>query len=201
MAPLPAADQRHGLDTRSRDIPQCASVYSGIIEYKGEPSQFAPQTIGKNECPRKSSSTSDIQYLLNEYQDIFQDPKRMPPFRKGFNHKILLKEGSNPINLRPYRRIEDGGWRICVDYRSLSKSTILDRFLIPMVEDLLDELHGYYRRFVKNYGNLARPLTQFFKKDAFKWSEEAEHAFQELKEIMKHPSFSLPDSMPHLYRS
>ncbi|GKD77201.1 hypothetical protein Tco_1339822 [Tanacetum coccineum] len=61
------------------------------------------ELAGKNECPRKSSSTPDIQYLLNEYQDIFQDPKRMPPFRKGFNHKILLKEGSNPINLRPYR--------------------------------------------------------------------------------------------------
>ncbi|GJX83520.1 retrotransposable element Tf2 [Tanacetum coccineum] len=161
----------------------------------------------------KSSSTSDIQYLLNEYQDIFQDPKGMPPFRKGFNHKILLKEGSNPINLRPYRgsfkpaivlllllwcwlkrRMEDGGWRMCVDYRSLNKSTISDRFPIPMVEELLDELHGYYRRFVKNYGNLARPLTQFLKKDAFKWSEEAEHAFQELKEVMSTPSvLALPD--------
>ncbi|GJR57848.1 gypsy/ty3 retroelement polyprotein [Tanacetum coccineum] len=52
---------------------------------------------------RKSSSTLDIQYLLNEYQDTFQDPKGLPPFRKGFNHKILLKEGSNPIDLRTYR--------------------------------------------------------------------------------------------------
>ena len=118
-----------------------------------------------------------MQKLLEEYAELFQEPKRLPPMRE-IDHRITLKEGAEPINVRLYpyayfQKVEiekqvheilnsgliwpstnpfsspvllvkkkDGSWRFCTDYRSLNGVTVKDRFPIPTVEDILDELHG-----------------------------------------------------------
>lgn len=120
----------------------------------------------------------DLQELLSQHASVFAESMGLPPHRPGYDHHIILKEGTNPINIRPYRypllqkdvieqltsellmqgvirhsnspyaspvvlvKKKDGGWRMCVDYRELNKATLKDRFPIPLVEDLLDELHG-----------------------------------------------------------
>jgi hypothetical protein len=37
---------------------------------------------------------------------------------------------------------KDGNWRFYTDYRALNAATVKDRFSIPTVEDMLDELYG-----------------------------------------------------------
>ena len=56
-------------------------------------------------------------------------------------------------------------------------------------------LAGYYWRFIENFSRIAKPMTELLKKDTkFKWTEECEASFQELKKhLVTAPGLILPD--------
>ncbi|GJU22562.1 putative mitochondrial protein [Tanacetum coccineum] len=88
-----------------------------------------------------------INDLLKEFEDIFQLPEGLPLIRAQ-DHAINLCEGIIQPSVSPFSspvllvKKKDGSWRFCVDYRALNKATILDMFLIPVIDELFDELHG-----------------------------------------------------------
>ncbi|XP_021737192.1 uncharacterized protein LOC110703715 [Chenopodium quinoa] len=56
-------------------------------------------------------------------------------------------------------------------------------------------LAGYYRRFVKDFSKIAKPMTSLMKKDKkFEWDDKCEEAFQLMKQkLITAPVLTLPD--------
>jgi len=114
---------------------------------------------------------------LDKYQEIFQDPKKLP-LERAYDHTILLLPMAIPVNAWPYRysplhkdeierqvremltagliipstspfaspvllvQKKDVSWRFCVDYRRLNDMTIKNRFPMPLIEEIIEELAG-----------------------------------------------------------
>lgn len=104
--------------------------------------------------PSSLPSWRPINYhiLLNSgTKPINVHPYRYLHFQKSeieWLTKEMLKQGLIQHSVSPFSslvllvRKKDGTWRFYVDYHALNSATVRDRFPIPTMDELLDELDG-----------------------------------------------------------
>ncbi|GJS61624.1 putative mitochondrial protein [Tanacetum coccineum] len=133
--------QIQGETTRSFDdnlpLKQLLSTYEDVFAM---PTELPP--------PRAHDHT--ITLLLNT-PPVTVRPYRLPPYKKDDVEQMVkelldagvIRESQSPFS-SPIVMVKkkDGTWRMCVDYRQLNKFTVKDKFPIPVVEELIDELCG-----------------------------------------------------------
>ncbi|KAA3474833.1 RNA-directed DNA polymerase-like protein [Gossypium australe] len=95
------------------------------------------------------ATSIELQQLLDEYADIFRASNGTQLSKKKNMEKSIqemLQAGiirdSNNSYASPIFMVKkkDGSWRSFLDYKQLNQLTIKDKFPIPIIKELLDEL-------------------------------------------------------------
>ncbi|GKE55897.1 putative reverse transcriptase domain-containing protein [Tanacetum coccineum] len=127
---------------------------------------------------------------------------------KELSDKGFIRPSSSPWGAPIlFVKKKDGSFRMCIHYRELNKLIVKNHYPLPRIDDLFDQLQGssiyskidlrsgYYRRFIKGFSKIAKPMTELTQKNQkFDWGEEQEEAFQLLKQkLYDAPILALPE--------
>nr|GEX28389.1 putative reverse transcriptase domain-containing protein [Tanacetum cinerariifolium] len=80
--------------------------------------------------------------VVREFLDVFpEELPSLPPVRQ-VEFQINLIPRAAPVARAPYRLAPSEMQEICIDYRKLNKLTVKNRYPLPSIDDLFDQLQG-----------------------------------------------------------
>ncbi|GKA52241.1 putative reverse transcriptase domain-containing protein [Tanacetum coccineum] len=136
--------------------------------------------------------------LIHRDVPVAKSPYRLAPSEleelsgqiKELQDKGFIRPSSSPWGAPVlFVKKKDGYFRMFIDYRELNKLTVKNRYPLPRIDDLFDQLQGSHffskidLRFIENFSKKAKSLTILTQKcKTFDWGEEQELAFQTLKD-------------------
>ncbi|GJW67144.1 putative reverse transcriptase domain-containing protein, partial [Tanacetum coccineum] len=158
--------------------------------------------------------TTKNRYPLPRIDDLFDQLQGSSvyskiDFRYGY-HQLHIHEEDIPITafITRYGHYEFQGMpfgltnapAVFMDLMNRVCKPYLDKFVIVFIDDILiysrnKEEHGYYRRFIKQFSLISKPLTKLTQKNKpYVWGDDEEEAFQTLKlKLCSAPILSLPE--------
>ncbi|GKG05837.1 hypothetical protein Tco_0325923, partial [Tanacetum coccineum] len=86
--------------------------------------------------------------VVRDFPKAFLDElSGLPPELSGqlkeLQDKGFIRPSSSPWGaLILFAKKKDGSFRMCIDYRELNKLTIKNRYALPRIDDLFDQLQG-----------------------------------------------------------
>lgn len=117
-----------------------SGVLEEFLDVFEEPKTLLPQRSHDHSISLKLNVTT---VSIRPYRyNHFQKNKIEKQVNEMLNSVIMQPSHSpcsSPVLLV---KKKDESWRFCINYRELNKMTIKDKFPIPLVDDLMDELKG-----------------------------------------------------------
>ncbi|GKF24283.1 putative reverse transcriptase domain-containing protein, partial [Tanacetum coccineum] len=85
--------------------------------------------------------------ILRDFPDVF--PEDLPEMKelseqlKELSDKGFIRPSSSPWGAPVlFVKKKDGSFRMCIDYRELNNVTVKNRYPLPRIDDLFDQLQG-----------------------------------------------------------
>nr|GEX17953.1 putative reverse transcriptase domain-containing protein [Tanacetum cinerariifolium] len=82
--------------------------------------------------------------IVQDFPEVFpEDLPGLPPARLELSDKGFIRPSSSTWGtLFLFAKKKDGSFRMCIDYRELNKLPVKNRYPLPRIDDLFDQLQG-----------------------------------------------------------
>nr|GFA19080.1 putative reverse transcriptase domain-containing protein [Tanacetum cinerariifolium] len=117
-------------------------VFRGAKSYIGRESRLTISAT-KEDDKSKGKQVKDVP-IVQDFPKVFpENLPGLPPARPELSEKGFIRPSSSPWGASVlFVKKNDGSFRICIDYRELNKLTVKNRYPLPRIDDLFDQLQG-----------------------------------------------------------